>query len=333
MGKLHAMPSRGDTLLFAVSAKRELSWSLFTNVLDTIFVPDERLGSDVKDIRSGVAALGDSLAHWDIAPQGNTARICIAPPFLATLPWPGLPTVALCGSRSPDTLAALSAVCDRLGASIRATPMTHVHKYAPTLIEVTANSHEALGAVAAALNIRHETQPAAWRLANMSGSITEYLASLHWSTGPELNWVRKDFDSRSLRWMPMHDDALPSGLRLSAYEHPEGWAREDRLWIGNEFAPVDRNWGRYAVLAEHRIPICRYDYREGSFAVPRQVPLPKIVARSLGLCSGRPPAIARSEGIWYHAYGQVPRTIADVLAAKLGQDLASVPSLSKKVRT
>jgi hypothetical protein len=313
------MRDRGDTLLFSVSAKRQLSWSSFTAALDAVFMPDERLGLDMKDVRSGVAALGDALAHWDVVPSGNTARVVISPPVLAVLPRPGLPTAVLCGSRSPDTVPALTAVCRDVRASVRTTPQGQLHMYAPTLIEVTANSYDTLAAVADKLNIRCDPQPPAWGLAVACGSLGDYLASLPWTTGTDLNWIRRDFDAQSLRLSPTRGGATGTGLRLSAYEHPDGWAREDRLWRGNESATVDRNWGRYAVLADRGIQVCRYDHAQGTFTVPRQAPLPKIAARTLGLCSGRPPAIERGKSAWYHAYMAVPRGIADVLGRKLGQ--------------
>lgn len=313
----HATPSRGDTILFAVSAKRQLSWSSFTSVLDNVFVPDARLGSDVVQVRARVADLGDWLAHWDVVPDGRSAMICVAPPTLALLPWPGLPVAVLCGSRSPETVEELGAVCRRHKAILRATPQAHLHKYAPTRIDITANSVETIRVVAAALNVPIQSEPAAWRLVAASASIAEYLSSLQWSAGPELNWNRLDFDSETLRLGPARVSTGRAGLRLSAYEHPDHWAREDRLWRGEEFAIVDRRWGRFAVLADQAITVCRYDAVEGLFKVPRQVPLPKLMARSLGLCSGRAPVVVQADGVWYVSYAGVPASIAGAIARKL----------------
>ena len=95
------MSSRGDALLFAVAARRVLTWRSFTDVLDVIFVPDARVGADVKQVRSAVAALGSSLGHWDVVSDEQGTRVCVAPPILAALPRPGLPTAVLCGARSP----------------------------------------------------------------------------------------------------------------------------------------------------------------------------------------------------------------------------------------
>jgi hypothetical protein len=306
-------------LLFAISAQRELSWQAFATALDAIFVPDEQVASDVTHIRSTVAALGDSLGHWEVVPDGSSARIYVAPPALARLPQPGRPTAVLCGSRTPDTLPAASAACQGSRVEMRAIRQTHMHPYAPSRVEFSADSVEEIGRAASALHVAFTPTPPAWSLALACGSMTEYLASLQWSSNPDLNWLRRDFDSAHLRFRRASGDSVRSGLSLTAYSHPSGWARQDRLWRGTENALADRNWGRYAVLSDRDIRILRFDHGAGNVAVPRQVPLPKIAARSLGLCTGRPPAIEPGEGLGSNVYSGVPVSIFEALAAKLGQ--------------
>ena len=329
-----AMVSRGDAVLFAVAAKRRLSWSTFTEVLDAVFVPDERIGSDVREVRSTVAALGDSLAHWDVVPLNGSAQIIVSPPVLALLPRPGLPTAVLCGSRSPDTMVAVATACRRVGAEFRCAPQAQVHPYAPALIEVTGESAELLAGVASALNIGFGVPPPAWQLAVACVSLTDYLKSLIWTAGPEINWIRQDFDPQSLRFANPRDTAGNPGLRMSAYVHPDGWVREDRLWCGDEFAKVDRNWGRYAVLADRGDEVCQYDHRAGTFTFPRSVPLPKIAARAAGLCSGRPPRIRDlQERPVYQAFEGVSRAIAAALISKLRQDDTPATDLTEDAPT
>jgi hypothetical protein len=186
------------------------------------------------------------------------------------------------------------------------------------LIEITAESQERISVVADSLNIPYNPEPASWALASACGSLSGYLASLDWSGGPELNWLRRDFDPLAQQFTPRQQESA-AGLRLTAYQHPDGWARQHRLWRGEEFAVVDRNWGRFAVLAERAVVVCRYDHNAGAFSVPRQLPLPKVVARSLGLCSGRPPRIQLADENGRVAYTEVPSSIAGALLDKLGQ--------------
>ena len=297
----------------------ELSWASFCKMVDEIFVPDGRLADDVSHTRSEVASLGDCLGHWDVVSDERGTRICIAPPVLAALPRPGLPGALLCGSRSSDTYQALASACRAAGVTISVTKQDHLNPYAASRVEVVGDSHDRIAAAAATLGIGYQQVPAAWALAEASGSLDRYLTNLRWGSDAELNWIRKDFDPTNLRFarVPSGSDHPPFGL--SNYTLPAGWARQDRLWRGQENARVDRSWGRYAVLQELGMLVLRFDPLSGSLAVPKQVPLPKIPARSLALCSGRPPAFESGEGLGCRVYPDVPVSIFEALAGKLGQ--------------
>lgn len=309
------MRRRGDVLLYAVAAQRRLTWRTFSDALDTVFVPDERVGTNLRYARMAVASFGDALGHWDVGPEGE---ITIAPPVLARLPWPGRPRAVLCGSRSPDTLPALRAASRRT-ADIDTTSLDHVHPCTPTRVEVVADSVLELTAVADRLGIDSPAVAPAWALALFAGAIDTYIASLVWETGPELNWPRRDFDVDHLRLSAPTGAARQQGLSLSAYTHPQGWAWQDRLWRDGNYAVVDRSWGRYAVLAERRVPVLNYDRLTGRVTVPRQVPLPRVHARSLTLCSGQPPALVPGAGLGSLEYDGVPQSVFQALAARLGQ--------------
>ena len=312
------MPSPGDTLLFAIAAQRQVTWSAFTEALAAVFVPDDRVGVELKHVRGAVAALGDSLGHWDIAPDAEGTRVCIAPPAIAILPWPGRPRAVLCGSRSPDTLPPLAAACKTYGVDLACVPQ-HQHPYAPTLVEMTADSTEALAGVARALHIECSRTPVAWALTVASGSVQNYISSRHWSPGTELNWLRRDFDPGQMRFIAANGAPRPDRLSLSAYVHPGGWTRQDLLWQSQQSSQVDRNWGRYAVLADRGIIVMRYDHIKGTVTIPKQLPLPKLAARSLALCSGRAPWLLAENGPGSLSYTGVPMPLFRVLATKLGQ--------------
>lgn len=313
------MDSRGDKLLFAVAAQRDLNWQAFASALDAVFVPDEQVAPDVKHVRSSVASLGDALGHWEIVSSGSSARICIAPPVIARLPQPGRVVAVLCGSRSPDTLPAVANACRASHVEVRVFSQQHLHPYAPSRIELTADSADAIAEAARSLHIGFRSQPPAWALAVVCGSLSEYLASLPWRSEPELTWPRRDFDPGLLRFIRNSGDPIRDGLTLSAYVHPSGWARQDRLWRGAECANVDRDWGRYAVLSAQGIEVLGFDRPAGTVTVPRQVPLPRLAARAFGLCSGRPPAVKPGEGLGSFVYNGVPVSVFHTLAAKLGQ--------------
>jgi hypothetical protein len=186
-------------------------------------------------------------------------------------------------------------------------------------IEATADSRQHLAQLASELNIAFGLQPSAWGIAMAGNSVDYYLASLEWVDGGDLNWPRRDFDPEALRLVPSNEQVRREGMVLSVYEHPGGWAREDRLWRGGSSAVANRDWGRFAVLADRGITVLRYDRAAGALSLPRQTPLPGIFARALGLCTGQPPKFEAGDGLGWHSYGGVPASIAKVVATKLGQ--------------
>lgn len=313
------MGKRGDNLLFAITARRQLSWTSFCKMVDEIFVPDGRVADDVSHTRSEVASLGDCLGHWDVISDDRGTRICISPPVLAALPRPGLPVALLCGSRSSDTSQALVSACRATGVTISITKQDHLNAYAASRVEVVGDSHDRIAAAASTLGIEYQPVPPAWGLAEASGSLDSYLRKLQWGGDAELNWIRKDFDPTKLRFARVPSGSDHPSFGLSNYTLPAGWARQDRLWRGQENARVDRSWGRYAVLQELGQMILRFDPLSGSLAVPKQVPLPKIPARAFALCSGRPPGVQPGQGLGYRVYPEVPVSIFEALAGKLGQ--------------
>lgn len=319
----------GDLLLYAVSASRDMQWPAFRSAADVLLSLDASIAPDMRRLRSLAASMGDALGHWDVLVEdGATARICTAPPSLARLPWPGFPRAVLCGSRSPDTLAMVAAAAAFTEITLR---QRHVHSYAPTRIEVTARTDAELAGFADRLGVHYAPEPVAWLLASLSCSANEYIETLDWSSETELNWPYREFDLDRLAFGALGElprrPQDPSQPRLLSYEHPGGWARRDRLIWAGKTAAVDRSWGRYIVLAAAGRRVLGVDKRHGTVGVPRQLPLPKLLARALTLCSGEPPRAARGTGLGEHVYSGVPAAIIDAVADKLTRDVVGVDRL------
>lgn len=316
------MFSPGDAVLFAVSSRRSVPWDAFKAAVDAAFF----LGADVdadarvgmRYLRSEAASHGDALGHWDIVDSGSGGRhVYVAPPVLARLPWPGPPRAVLCGARSPDTAAEIRARSSKLGVSFGDTAQTANHAYAAARIELEATDVDALAEAAALVGVRYAVVPPAWELAMLPGSVPDYLDSLAWQPDDGLDWPRVDFDPRRLAFGPGRGD--PAGLTLSTYEHPRGWTRIDRLRRDGEVAAVERSWARYAVLAAAGVVALHYDHRAGTATVPRSVPLPRICARTLALCSGRTPTTSTRGGPARLVFSGVPLHVFEAAASKLGQ--------------
>ena len=235
----------------------------------------------------------------------------------------------LCGARSPDTVAEIAEACNsESGLSLATTAQLH-HPYAPTRVEVCGESEEDMIAVGRELAVRYNPTPAAWSLAGASGSVEDYLKALAWEEREDLNWDRREFDPDRLRFESSADDAEVSQLRLVTYTHPSGWDWRDWLWQNGASTDVDRSWGRYCVLASVGRTVLHYNHREGIATVPRQVPLPRLLARALALSSGQAPRVVPGTGIRLFAYPAVPRPVFEVVAVKLHQD-RSQPSTGEE---
>jgi hypothetical protein len=68
-----------------------------------------------------------------------------------------------------------------------------------------------------------------------------------------------------------------------------------------------------------------FDFSLNLLAIPRTVPLPRLLARSVSLCSGSIAHPLRSRlgkrHLDFVVYELVPQVVAEVVAAKVGQEL------------
>lgn len=324
------MPDLGDALLYTVSAKGELSWEAFRSAYDSLRAHlrvSEAVAAE-KEVfaRNGTMEVLVELGHCDSDRWGRDTRIKVGPPILALLPSPGLPKAVLCGARAPQTLNDVRGHLSRFGdrAAVRVESQEAASGSAPALVEVEAASLGVLEELSSSLGIGSTTVPPAWQLAEFSGSLEAYLSSLSWKEEPEINWSRSDFCVEQVRFA---DGRSPQSLRLSRYRDPVRGSFRYYLWRARSTAEVDPHWGRFAVLAEAGRQVVEYDRSTFTLSVPRYLPLPRLLARALALCSGRPaaqPGVGRRaelEVVQKKEYRSVPSDVAGVVARKLGQRL------------
>lgn len=328
------MRELGDTLLFALSATRLWSWSAFKKAFDEWMVaraaavgtPD-RLSSFA---RWRSAGLLDSLGHCDFTSRDGSWQLRSGPAVAARLPAAGLPKAVVCGARSPETLPALLRHAGRFRRSVRvvSSPQHAVRYYAPMRIEIEANDFSDMVQFCQDVGIRIAREPPSWSLALRAGDLRGYLSRLTWSDDPEIGWLRQDFDPRSGKF------GVPRNTpqRLSRYQDPIRGLWRYRLLRGTSSAAVDTAWGRWAVLHWASRRVINHDAATGLLSVPAGIPLPRLIARALVLCSGRSPGLAPAGSLepppevasgdqasWVETYSAVPADIFEVIASKLGQ--------------
>jgi hypothetical protein len=159
----------------------------------------------------------------------------------------------------------------------------------------------------------------------MVSTVFDYLDSLAWESAPELSWARLDFDVRSLRFVSQ-GAAAGGSLRLSRYQNPSTGQYSYWLWRNGHRAAVDPRWGRFAVLHASGIRVIEYDPRSCDLKVPRAVPLFRLLARALALCSGYASRYeeavdshAGNASHGYNVYAHIPPDVYEAVAAKVGQ--------------
>lgn len=329
------MHEPGDILLFALSAWKETGWIAFKKAFDEIYrmrLANEgnRDGEPVRFERARALRTLVTLGHCDVDFAASHSVI-VAPTALASLPYPGLPRAVLCGSRSPTTVKALQKLCTESRQSLRLILESQQKRaaYAPWRVELEAESHDAIERAAEALNIAYIKTPPSWLITEAGGSVAEYVDQLEWSSQPEVNWERQDFDPQRLGFLPARVGEPGTGarIRLSRYLNPVRLQWEHRLINDNRSASVNPEWGRYAVLTANRQAGLLYDRKSGSVAVPRGAPLPTLIARALALCSGYAPKfvpvrIIQSsilERYGFDVYAGVPPDVLASISRKLGQ--------------
>lgn len=330
------MHEPGDILLFCLSAwKENTRWDAFKKAFDEIH--RSRLGGQLEKWdepihfeRNRALKCLAALGHIDVAYNG-TPPVVIGPPVIVSLPYPGLPRAVLCGSRSPATVGALQEVCNASGRTVRITLKSQQKRsaYAPKRVELEAESHEAMDKVARSLNIAYLRTPPSWSIVTASGSVAGYIDQLEWSSQPEVNWDRKDFDPSRLAFLPAQQSStFGSGdLRFSRYVNPVRLQIEYRLIKYNRSANVSADWARYASLSEYAQEVLLYDCESGTVAVPRSAPLPGLIARALAVCSGYAPKFVPRkivqtsvpERYGFDVYEGVPQDVLAAAVRKLGQ--------------
>lgn len=327
------MYRREDRLLYVLSAARTCTWSAFKRAFVNLALRDfdRRLGHD------GALSMGrlrtvntlQALGHCDIDWSDNPARLSVGRPMLTRLPVRGLPQAALSGARFEDTIERLRTESKRRGLGISVG--VDVHPAAPPLVPcrvaLEADTDEHLRSLAEATGFGYSPTPPSWTILHFAGSIAEYMQTCSWEQVRELGWERKTFDRGRLFFVP--GDLKLAGSELKSYSDPVRGTSVHRLWDGDQSANVDRDWGRYEILRRHARSVLVYDVRHCRLAVPSTVPLPKLLARAAGLCSGYAPGrifganlpLDCGPSLVFDVYRGVPQGTAERIAEKVGQSM------------
>lgn len=322
-----------DSLLNVISAKGEISWAEYKKVYDNLYsrqILNKDLGeSNVHFKRSQTARGLSALGHCDFEFSKDVQRVLAAPPVLGRLPETGLPKAILVGSRLPRTIIRLKELAKKSRGRVRVKLDRQPGNYvlAPLRVVVETDHVKDLSDFSDSMGVKFENEPAAWSVINFSSSLNQYIATLSWSRRRDLNWPRTDFSLDTLTYR--HSQRQNGEMRLSRYVDPTRNVDLYLLWKGDECTEVDRDWGRYAALQLAGLKVVEYDLERFELTVPNSVPLPKLIARALTLCSGflptLTPSTSESSSISSYStsvYRGIPPIVAELATTKIGQALA-----------
>ena len=319
-----------DRLLHVLSARGLMSWDSFRRAFDTLLqqaggtYSSEQKVAPKKAMQSCIRALdGMGYCEFDFR---NENKVFVAPPLLARLPRAGFVVAVLTGARTPALIGRVHDAAKSNHARVRAMPPRGDSFGVPSSIFVESSSTVRLRQLSANIGIEFPTEPPAWTFAHFAGSVSEYLSSLDFLPASEPDWSKSGYDSQALSFTGFEE--ADSRLSLSRHELHGRWTYA--VWKDGRRAAADLDWARYAVASERSQQLVAYDPQTLVFAVPAPAPVPKPLNRALSLCSGNAPLSSFSPGVrvdirkhrrFFSLYQGVPQAIAELVAAKLGQDL------------
>jgi hypothetical protein len=120
---------------------------------------------------------------------------------------------------------------------------------------------------------------------------------------------------------------------LIRYTDPKRGINLHMLRSSERYAEIECEWGRYALLNHFGINVLVYDERQFILGVPASAPLPAVLSRALGLCSGKTARrLPRASISWptletraIDLFTSVPPPIAELVATRTGQTLVPRP--------
>lgn len=263
-----------------------------------------------------------TLGHAILSRKEDDLVVRVETPVLVRLPHLGLPVAILCGARSPRAIQDLRTAAPQ-GVTITVRrPEGEYGELAPSRVMLKAPAEDDLARLAGDLGISYASTPACWVYARGATGIEDYVKSLRWEEGKDLNWERADFDLERLCFR--RAVMRPAGLRLSRYRDPARKTWRYRIVRDGYFAEVDPDMGRYAILymCKPGTRVLVYNASKLEVSVPLGMPLPLFYSRALALASGLPPERREVTGEkrgYYLVYREVPSWLFRIVARKLGQ--------------
>jgi hypothetical protein len=279
-----------DKLLNSLSTKGELSLEDFNSIFSTVYsLLYKHPPANVAYERHNTARMLDSLGHCEF--DYDSRRVYVCPSLLAYLPSWSLPKVVLTGARSPTLINKLKQVIHEKKGSTRIVQIQQKgHLAIPDAIIIESCDRKTIDEISQQSQIPLTKGISSWDILNFASPISNIVNDSDFEEKTELSWRHRIFSPQLLQFLNQMENT--ENVRLTEYINPINQQRVHWLWKGTKALKVDRDWGRYLVLLEHKKNIFTYDKLRQRLLIPASVPLPKLFARVLTLCSGIVPTCA-----------------------------------------
>jgi hypothetical protein len=336
---------KGNLILQILSTKRNLKFEEFSEIADSVENVEKvwefsKFQQNPKYVKQTSISFYDYLGYLDYDYSLN--KISINKPQFVIIPSNSSVKAILIGGRSKSFIDSLQDSCKmhEINLEIISQEKQLEVYYLPDLIQLTPanckNSTEAwkkLQRVAENLNIEFkiteksipQPQIIQFGLQSFSETIEGYKKNIltnKFVESPNYEWARKVFDVNVLKFVK---DSGEIDKNLSLQEYYVRYQYTHILWIDNKSYQVDRNWGKFLLLSEKHKKVIYYNENTKELAIPKFVQLPRLIAESIMLLSGRVPYYKSVNingcDLVYQFYQNVPKLFAENLFKKFNQSI------------
>lgn len=339
---------KGNALLYYLSFVGECNAQTFGSAFDAIFSSENMFDSlnksNLRTVKKYALLYLDYLGYVDF--NQYQQQIVVNKPQLMLIPDRAEVKAYLTGARTEEFIEQLFEYAKQESINItviKQDDFFESYLIPDTIIFVPQNCKnataglKALEKLAQQIGIRfnfidrpyRQPQIIQWGFRSFSADLSGYRDNMYKKRQTEETdypYKRDVFDIDLLKFKPSGDgELLEKELSLVQYNIHYEWLY--RFWYSSICYEVDKNWGQFLLLSSRRKNVIYYDEESRILGAPSHVQLPKFIAKSLILLSGRIPSFQRisvdGNYISYQLYRNVPKTFADNLFKKLEQSVQS----------
>lgn len=264
-----------------------MSLEEFDQAFNFFYLETGNSDNNLRDIRRQVLRWLDALGYCEF--DFNKRRVYTCEPVFALLPSTGCKRYIVTGARNEKLISSLSSYIKKFKSSANLLKVNQLRDKVifPDAIIIETVDDNIIYQCASELNINvlNKDLPASWLILNIMANIEEYERTFFLlPVSPIKNWSARTFSVNNLHFIRGEIESM--NPRLVEYTNPINQQKLHRYIKANEYSDVDRELGRYLCLKYNKKRILLYDSRKQLLAVPSSVPLPRLLFKSIILCSG-----------------------------------------------